>query len=67
MESRVVDNSQIRNTAQRKPHPSLASVSSKGTEQARGQHDQIGRDGRNEIRAWQAGEQGDIHQQEGRG
>lgn len=63
----MVQHSQIRRTTQCQPAPSRPGVSSKGAEKPAGEHDILRRDANEQVRTGQAGDQGEVCEEEGGG
>lgn len=64
MESAMVEDSEVGQTADNQPNPTRLGMSIIGTQQARSQHNPVSRDGRDEMGTRQAANKGEIGQDE---
>jgi hypothetical protein len=64
VETNMVNHSQIGDTRDGQPDPAHTTVACKRAEETRGKHDQVGNDGHQEVCAWEAGDQGEVGEQE---
>lgn len=67
MEPRMMQHHQVARTNHRQPNPPHLLMAGKTAQQAGGQHDEIRRDSDDQVRAGEAGDEGEVEQDEGGG